>query len=398
MKKIITALTATAALATYGLADQAEASSYKVQSGDTLWKIANQNSVSVSQLKSWNNLSSDLIFINQNLKTSGSSSDSTSSSNSSSSNSSQSSSSSSNTSSSNTSGSYTVKAGDTLSSIARANGMNYRTLMSINNISSHIIHPGQKLSLGGNATSSSNNSSSNSSDKSESKTETESNTGNTSNNSSSTSTGSYSVKAGDTLSSIARAHGTTYTNIMSLNNLSSTIIYPGQSLKVSGNANTSTNTPNTSNSSNESNEASNSSNANASETKETVEQSVSAPAPTNVSYGKNYYTWGECTWYAFERRQQLGKPAGNGWGNAYNWNTAAKSEGYKVNNSPSVGAIMQADAWTNFAWGMGHVAVVERINADGSILVSEMNFGSGQGVKAFRTISASQVSGHNFIH
>src|SRR5699024_4696774 len=52
-------------------------------------------------------------------------------------------------SSSNTStgGSYTVKSGDTLSSIARANGMNYRTLMSINNISGHIIHPGQTLKL-----------------------------------------------------------------------------------------------------------------------------------------------------------------------------------------------------------------------------------------------------------
>ncbi|MFC3420357.1 LysM peptidoglycan-binding domain-containing protein [Salinicoccus hispanicus] len=391
MKKIITALTATAALTTYGLADQAEASSYKVQSGDTLWKIANQNSVSVSQLKSWNNLSSDLIFINQNLKTSGSSSSSSDSSSSKSSSSSQSSSSSS--SSSSASGTYTVKSGDTLSKIARANGMNYRTLMNINNISSHIIHPGQKLSLGGNASSSSNDSDSKTSEKSESKNEvkeTSNNSSSASSSSSNTSSSTYSVKAGDTLSKIARAHGTTYRNIMNLNNMSSTVIHPGQSLKVSGTASTSSSSSSSSNDS--------SSNSSASESKETVTQNVSAPAPTNVSYGKNYYTWGECTWYVFERRQQLGKPVGNGWGNAYNWDTGAKSDGYKVNNSPSVGAIMQADAWTNFAWGMGHVAVVERINSDGSILVSEMNFGSGQGVKAFRTISASQVSGHNFIH
>ncbi|TVT26690.1 LysM peptidoglycan-binding domain-containing protein [Salinicoccus cyprini] len=385
MKKIITALTATAALTTYGLADQAEASSYKVQSGDTLWKIANQNSVSVSQLKSWNNLSSDLIYINQNLKTSGSSSSSSDSSSSKSSSSSQSSSSSSSASSS-AGGTYTVKSGDTLSKIARANGMNYRTLMSINNISSHIIHPGQKLSLGGNASSSS----SNASEKSESKketSETSNDSSSSSNSSSNTSTGTYSVKAGDTLSKIARAHGTTYRNIMNLNNLSSTVIHPGQKLKVSGTASTSSSSSNAS-----------SSNSSASESKETVTQNVSAPAPTNVSYGKNYYTWGECTWYVFERRQQLGKPVGNGWGNAYSWDTGAKSDGYKVNNSPSVGAIMQANAWTNYAWGMGHVAVVERINSNGSILVSEMNFGSGQGVKAFRTISASQVSSHNFIH
>ncbi len=40
-------------------------------------------------------------------------------------------------------GTYTVKSGDTLSKIARAHGMNYRTLMNINNISSHLIYPGQ---------------------------------------------------------------------------------------------------------------------------------------------------------------------------------------------------------------------------------------------------------------
>src|SRR5699024_8079671 len=118
MKKVITALTATAAISTYAFAQDAEASSHTVKGGDTLWSIAQKNNVSVSQLKSWNNLSSDLILVNQNLKVSGSSSsDSSASSNSSNnSSSSASSSSTSSTSSSNTStgGSYTVKSGDTL--------------------------------------------------------------------------------------------------------------------------------------------------------------------------------------------------------------------------------------------------------------------------------------------
>lgn len=40
---------------------------YKVQRGDNLWKIANNNGLSVKELKAKNNLSSDLIFVGQTL-------------------------------------------------------------------------------------------------------------------------------------------------------------------------------------------------------------------------------------------------------------------------------------------------------------------------------------------
>ena len=115
------------------------------------------------------------------------------------------------------------------------------------------------------------------------------------------------------------------------------------------------------------------------------------------SYGHNYYFYGDCTWYAFERRKELGKGVSNMWGNGNNWADNARANGYNVNNTPSVGAIVHSYAGTNGSGGMGHVAIVESINPDGSITVSEMNWPTA-GTKTIRTISADKVANHNFIH
>lgn len=50
----------------------------------------------------------------------------------------------------------------------------------------------------------------------------------------------YTVKSGDTLSAIASRYGTTYTKLMADNNLKSTVIYVGQKLNVSGKTSTTT--------------------------------------------------------------------------------------------------------------------------------------------------------------
>ena len=49
------------------VAPSAEASTYVVQSGDSLYKIAQKFNITIDQLKQWNNLSTDKLFVNQTL-------------------------------------------------------------------------------------------------------------------------------------------------------------------------------------------------------------------------------------------------------------------------------------------------------------------------------------------
>ena len=59
----------------------------------------------------------------------------------------------------------------------------------------------------------------------------------------------------------------------------------------------------------------------------------------------------------------------------------------------TVGSIAQTDAGY-----YGHVAFVERVNSDGSILVSEMNWSAAPGYMTYRTIPSYQVRNYKFIH
>ncbi|MCT2134626.1 LysM peptidoglycan-binding domain-containing protein [Oceanobacillus kimchii] len=226
-KKIFFSVTASAVVASAFFAvDEAEAASYKVKSGDSLWKIAQQHSTSVSTLKSINNLSSDVIYPNQVLKTSKSSSGSSSNSNSSNS-----------SSNSNSSGSatYTVKRGDTLSGIASKHGISLSNLMKWNNLSTTLIYPGDKFVISKNGTSNSGSSNSGSNSGS-------SNSGNSNSGSSKV----HTVKSGDTLSALAKKYNTSVSNLKKWNNLNSSLIIVGQKLNVSstgssGNSNSSSN-------------------------------------------------------------------------------------------------------------------------------------------------------------
>jgi LysM repeat protein len=204
-KKVKVSVTATAALATLLLLNnEAEAASYKVKPGDSLWSIAQKYNITVTELKKINNLSSDLIFPDQVLLTETSKNTNNHSNN----NSSQQ--------SSTTTSSYTVKKGDTLSAIALKYKISVQNLMEWNNLTSSLIFPGDVLVVKETSSNAGSNQNKNNATK-----------GNSANNAT-----TYTVKKGDTLSEIAYKHGITLKELMDWNKLQTTLIYPGDVLVV----------------------------------------------------------------------------------------------------------------------------------------------------------------------
>ncbi|WP_349924663.1 LysM peptidoglycan-binding domain-containing protein, partial [Ligilactobacillus sp. RTP31139st1_D10_RTP31139_211217] len=115
---------------------------YTVKTGDSLYRIAKNHNMSLQELKSLNNLSSDLIFAGQVLKVSGQVTTNQPSTNT---NTSQNS----NQAQTSGNGTYTVKAGDSLYRIAVNHNMSLQELKNLNNLSSNLIIPGQVLKVSG---------------------------------------------------------------------------------------------------------------------------------------------------------------------------------------------------------------------------------------------------------
>ena len=160
-----------------------ENGTYTVKNGDSLWKIANMYGLTVDELKSLNNLTSDNLTVGQILKVTNDSS---------------------NNSKDNT---YTVKAGDSLWKIANMYGLTVDELKSLNNLTSDNLTVGQILKV-------TNDSGNNSKDN------------------------TYTVKAGDSLWNIANKYGITVNELKNLNGLSSNTLMIGQVLKVPSGGNT----------------------------------------------------------------------------------------------------------------------------------------------------------------
>ena len=123
---------------------------------------------------------------------------------------------------------------------------------------------------------------------------------------------------------------------------------------------------------------------------------------TQSVYYRTYWTpanqmpWGWCTWYAWQRRYELGGGyvLPGGLGNANTWDNALvglfpTSRG----SNPQPGDVFQTDS----GW-YGHVGIVDSVNSDGTITVSDMNGIAGWGHVGRKTVPQSTWASYLFIH
>ncbi|MCR8969812.1 LysM peptidoglycan-binding domain-containing protein, partial [Facklamia sp. 7083-14-GEN3] len=203
----------------------ANTKTYTVRRGDWLGKIANMHGITVSQLKSWNNLRSDLIHpgnvlivakgktVNSNplpekpLDTKPTTPKPSTSS------------------TSPERKTYTVRRGDWLGKIANMHGITVSQLKLWNNLRSDLIHPGNVLVVAKGEVPKTERPSENkpTHPKPEEKPSTPSEP---------TTRKTYTVRPGDWLGKIANMHGITVSQLKSWNNLRSDLIHPGNVLVV----------------------------------------------------------------------------------------------------------------------------------------------------------------------
>jgi membrane-bound lytic murein transglycosylase D len=118
---------------------------------------------------------------------------------------------------------HTVKSGDTLSGLASKYGVSTSQLQSWNKMKGTGIQVGQKLIVKAASTTTV-----------AASTSSTTKAASTSSSSSSSKSTSYTVRRGDTLSSIADRYGCSITELKSWNGLKGSTIYPGQKLKIKG--------------------------------------------------------------------------------------------------------------------------------------------------------------------
>ena len=100
-----------------------------------------------------------------------------------------------------------------------------------------------------------------------------------------------------------------------------------------------------------------------------------------------HFPFGQCTYYVATKVEIP-------WhGDAWTWYTNAQTAGWQVGTTPRVGSVMVT--WESRTFG--HVSYVESINADGTWVVSEMNY-IGWGVIDQRTVRPGSVPLIGFVY
>ena len=121
---------------------------------------------------------------------------------------------------------------------------------------------------------------------------------------------------------------------------------------------------------------------------------ASKPSPQPANYDASTYPYGQCTWFVYNRALELGVKYGKYMGNGGDWQLAA---GYTVTQTPTLHSAVSfkpGEAGSDPLYG--HVAFVEQVKSDGSILVSESNV-KGADVVSYRTFSKSEASTFHYV-
>ena len=119
----------------------------------------------------------------------------------------------------------------------------------------------------------------------------------------------------------------------------------------------------------------------------------SAPAPAPVkSGGANNFPMGQCTWWADQHYHDKTGYYIPWNGNAYQWLQGARSSGWQVSTKAPVGipSIIVMQPNVQGAGGLGHVGVVESVNKDGSVRVSNMNW-NDPGAAVLQTVNGYPI-------
>lgn len=160
----------------------------------------------------------------------------------------------------------------------------------------------------------------------------------------------YTVKSGDTPASLASKYSANKDQIIAYNDAELTGIHVGELIIIPNGQLTTTYSSSTN----------------------YAGSATSFPWGSGPVYGSNGYDFGFCTWYV---ASQIAVPSN--WGNASSWAYYASISGWSVSSKPSVGAIAQTPY---AAGGEGHVAIVDAVSADGSMIkFRDMNGIAGWG-------------------